>query len=84
MIDGTVAYLLGNLSGVDGITSGRNNMFAIYRSGLTKLRNNTALHMSIGVVDKGFISCFVGSFAMDVYYGIKQFSYERIKNGILK
>ena len=84
LIDGTVAYLLGNLSGVDGITSGRNNMFAIYRSGLTKLRNNTALHMSIGVVDKGFISCFVGSFAMDVYYGIKQFSYERIKNGILK
>ena len=47
-------------------------MSAVYRSGLTKLRNETAKTMSLKVIGKGLASSFVGGLAMDGYYGLKQ------------
>ena len=75
--DGTVSYGLGKLPGVKKITKGRNSMSAVYKSGLTKLRNGTAARMGLKVVGKGFVSGFVGGLAMDGYYGVKQHAYDR-------
>lgn len=77
--DGAVSYGLGKIPGVKGITKGRNSMSAVYKSGLTKLRNGTVARMSIGVISKGIKSSFVGGLAMDGYYGLKQHGYDRIK-----
>ena len=82
--DGAISYGLGKLPGVKNVTKGRNNMFAVYRSGLTKLRNKTVSHMSKKVIGKGLVSGFVGSLAMDVYYGVKQYGYNRVRNRILR
>ena len=82
--DGAVGYALGKLPGIGKITSGRNNWSAVYRSGLTKLRNSTATKMSTKVVAKGLGSSIVGGFALDGYYGVKQHAYDRIKNFIPK
>ena len=77
--DGMISYGLGRLPGVESITKGRNNMSAVYKSGLTKLRNGTAKHMSFKVKRKGLISTFVGGLAMDTYYGLKQHGYNRFR-----
>ena len=82
VIDGAVSYGLGKLPGIKGVTKGRNSMSAVYKSGLTKLRNDTVKHMSIKVISKGATSIFVGGLAMDGYYGIKQHAYDRV-NGLL-
>lgn len=82
--DGAISYGLGKLPGVNNVTKGRNNMSAVYRSGLTKLRNKTVSHMSKKVIGKGLISGFVGGLAMDGYYGIKQHAYDRARNRILR
>ena len=79
IIDGAISYGLGLLPGFNKITQGRNSMSAVYKSGLTKLRNNTVSKMSMKVATKGIASVFVGSLAMDCYYGLKQVGYERIK-----
>ncbi len=79
IIDGAISYGLGLLPGFNKITQGRNSMSAVYKSGLTKLRNDTVSKMSMKVATKGVASVFVGSLAMDCYYGLKQFGYERIK-----
>ncbi len=62
--DGCSSLLLGKLPGVENITTGRNNMSAVYRAGLTKLRNGTALHMSFKVIGKGTLSSFNGGLIM--------------------
>ncbi|MDP2843510.1 MAG: RHS repeat-associated core domain-containing protein, partial [Acetobacterium sp.] len=72
VVDGVVSYGLGKIPGIQKITKGRNSMSAVYKSGLTKLRNGTAVQMSYSVYEKGLISSFVGGFAMDAYIGIKQ------------
>ena len=77
--DGAVSYGLGKLPGISKYTKGRNNYSAVYRSGLTKLRNNTVSRMSRKVVKKGFVSSTIGGVYLDGYYGIKQFAYNRIK-----
>lgn len=82
--DGAISYGLGKLPGIKNITKGRNNMSAVYKSGLTKLRNDTAKHMSQKVIAKGLTSSFVGGFAMDGYYGIKQFGYDPIRERLLE
>lgn len=41
---------------IPGINKGRNNYGAIYNSGLTKLKNNTAQNMSLKVLNKGIIN----------------------------
>ena len=79
VVDGAVSYRLGKLPGANGITKGRNSMSAVYKSGLTKLRNGTAAHMRLKVIGKGMVSIFFGGLTMDGYYGIKQHSYDRVK-----
>ena len=83
VIDGGISYGLGKLPGIKEVTAGRNSMSAVYKSGLTKLRNGTAAKMSQKVIAKGIASSFVGSFAMDGYYGLKQHGYDRIKRMII-
>ena len=72
VLDGTASYALGRLPGVKNISAGRNSYTAVYKSGLTKLRNKTASTMSRRVIRKGIISEIVGGFALDSYYGARQ------------
>ena len=81
--DGAMNYGLGKLPGVSKVTKGRYSMSAVYKSGLTKLRNGTAKKMSLAVIKKGLISNFVSGLAMDAYYGFKQSKYKQIKKLIL-
>ena len=87
-VDGLASYGLGKIKvkkpSKFKIVSGRNSMSAVYKSGLTKLRNNTAKHMSAKVVKKGLMSTFVGGLAMDGYYGIKQSGYDRVRRLALR
>ncbi len=78
--DGAISYGLGKIPIAKGITNGRNSMSAVYRSGLTKLRNGTASRMSAKVIVKGLTAGLVGSLPMDMYYGIKQHAYDRTMN----
>ena len=77
--DGVISYELGKLPGIRGVTEGRNSWSAVYKSGLTKLRNGTATKMSAKVIAKGLGSSIVGGFALDGYYGVKQHAYDRVK-----
>ena len=79
LADGAISYGLGKLPGFKGKTAGRNSWSAVYKSGLTKLRNGTAARMSTKVIAKGFGSSVFGGFALDGYYGIKQYAYDKIK-----
>ena len=56
---------------VSGITSGRNSMNAVFKSGLTKLGNKTASKMSIKVVGKGIASGFVANLGLAFGMGVK-------------
>ena len=80
VVDGAVSYGLGKLPGIKGATAGRNSWSAVYKSGLTKLRNGTAARMSAKVIAKGLGSSIVGGFALDGYYGVKQHAYDRVKS----
>ena len=80
LADGLISYGLGKLSIMSGVTNGRNSMAAVYKAGLTKLRNGTAKRMSINVAMKGGIANIVGSLPLDIYYGFKQYAYNPIKN----
>ena len=80
VVDGAVSFALGDVMKVKGITSGRNSWSAVYKSGLTKLRNGTATSMSLKVMAKGLGATIVGSLPMDAYYGVKQHAYDRTKN----
>jgi len=79
LVDGAVSYGLGKIPGIKGATAGRNSWSAVYKSGLTKLRNGTAARMSAKVVAKGLGASIVGGFALDGYYGVKQYAYDRVK-----
>ena len=78
--DGAISYGLGKLPGIDTITAGRNSQSAVYRRGLTLLRKNIVSRMGVGVVWKGVKSSIVGGFCLDLYYGVKQKSYQKTKN----
>ncbi len=54
--DGVLSYAVGEVLGVKGITSGKNSYSAVYKSGLTKIRNKYASRMSPKVVFKGVFS----------------------------
>ena len=58
---------------VPGITSGRNSLEAVYKSGLTKLGNMNASKMSIKVVGKGIVSNFVADLGLASGMGVKSF-----------
>ena len=77
--DGAVSYTLGKIPEFKGTTAGRNSWSAVYKSGLTKLRNGTVARMSGKVVSKGLGSSIVSGFALDAYYGLKQYGYDKVK-----
>ena len=52
LIDGAISFGLGKLPGIKGATAGRNSWSAVYKSGLTKLRNGTVARMSAKVFAK--------------------------------
>ncbi len=79
VVDGAASFGLGKIPGIKGATAGRNSWSAVYKSGLTKLRNETSARMSVKVVAKGLGSSIVGGFALDGYYGVKQHAYDRVK-----
>ena len=58
---------------VSGITSGRNSMEAVFKSGLTKLGNKTASRMSLKVIGKGIVSGFVADLGVSTVMGVKGF-----------
>ena len=62
---------------VKGITSGRNSMSAVFSSGLTKLKNQTAKMMSFKVMKKGFISGYVSDSGLTVINGISNRNINR-------
>lgn len=80
VVDGAISYGLGKLPGIKGATAGKNSWSAVYKSGLTKLRNGNATKMSTKVIAKGLGSSVVGGFALDIYYGVKQYAYDKIKS----
>ena len=53
-----------------GVTSGRNSMSSVYKSGLTKLGNKTASKMSLKVIGKGVASQFTGDLSIAIVSGI--------------
>ena len=68
-IDGGVNLATGNLIKMNKVTAGRNSMAAVYKSGLTKLRNQTASHMSFKVFAKGTFPSVVSGLPMSIYSG---------------
>lgn len=70
IIAGTTSCAFGKLPGVKKITAGRNSYSAVYKSGLTKLRNKTASTMSAKVIGKGVYSEFINGLALDGFYGV--------------
>ena len=75
VFDATLGAISSNLFPVKagGITTGRNNMSSVYKSGLTKLKNKTASRMSVKVMGKGTISSFVSDLGVSVIMGIKSY-----------
>ena len=73
VVDAGVGAITADIPRINGYTAGRNSCMAVYKSGLTKLRNGTAQHMSTGVMKKGIKGGIVDGLAMDVYYGAKQY-----------
>ena len=71
-MDGFVALGVGTIPVFKGVTKVRNSNGAVYKSGLTKLRNNTASRMTSKVVVKGFKASFAGGLALDGHYGLKK------------
>lgn len=71
--DAIVAGRFNQLEGIKGITAGKNSYWAVFRAGLTKLRTGSAVNMSKKVFRKGIVSSIVGGYAMDFYYGMKQY-----------
>lgn len=79
VFDGTVSYGLGKLPGVKGITSGQNSWASSYNLGIGRLRNGMT-GMNTKVVAKGIGSGVVSGLPLDGYYGIKQYSYDKVKS----
>lgn len=78
LADGATSFGLGKIPGINKISSGKNSMSAVYKSGLTKLRNGTAKRMRMNVIKKGLISNSVDSGLSAVYAdkAMKLSSYE--------
>ena len=61
---------------VNMVTTGRNSMSAVFKSGLTKISHGNAKRMSSKVISKGVVSGIVGSLSTSVALGSK--------NGVLE
>ena len=79
--DSAVSFGLGKIPGIKGKTKGKNSWSAVYKGGLTRIRNNTAKNMSKKVIKKGIGANAIGGAGLDVYYGFKQYYYSRVKRG---
>ena len=55
---------------IPGVTIGRNSYGAVYKSGLTKIGNQTVKRMSGKVVTKGILSGLAGDLYIDLYNGV--------------
>lgn len=71
-LDAVEGTALGGATRLNKVTVGRGNMAAVYRGGLSKIRNKNASKMSAKVFGKGIVSVFTGSFLKSVSSGIKQ------------
>lgn len=58
---------LGAIPGINTITKGRNSMSAVFKSGLTKLQNGTALNMSVLTKLKGTTANIVAGLPLDCF-----------------
>jgi len=56
---------------VNKVTSGRNSMNAVFKSGLTKIAHGNAKRMSSKVISKGITSGVVGGLSTSVALGSK-------------
>lgn len=66
---------------VKGVNSGRNSYSAVYKSGLTKIRNGTASKMSLKVLGKGTVAEMLDS--LDLNFLVEEFammSYDELKD----
>jgi RHS repeat-associated protein len=75
MIDGAIGGLVTKLAPIkiSGVTSGINNMGAVFSSGLTKLDNKTANTMSLKVMGKGTASGIVSGLGISGVAGYKSY-----------
>ena len=62
----------GDRIGIKGKTKGRNSWAAVYKSGLTKLKNGTAKRMSLKVMKKGLGSTLIGNTYSTLYSAAKR------------
>ena len=62
----------GDRIGIKGKTTGRNSWAAVYKSGLTKLKNGTAKRMSLKVMKKGLGSMLIGNAYSTLYSAAKR------------
>lgn len=82
VVDSAIGAVVGKVIPVkaSGITAGRNSMEAVFKSGLTKLGNQTASKMSAKVIGKGIASGFTSDLGIAAGMGVKSFlenSWER-------
>lgn len=82
----TLSFLINSLGGkglkLIGVTVGRNNFYAVYKTGLTKLLNKTASTMSLKVILKGIASIYTFKFVGTLMKGF--FSSIDLSNLITK
>ena len=82
VVDTTVGALVSKVMpvNVSKITTGRNSMSAVYKSGLSKIRNKTASSMSLKVLGKGFVSSLVSDVSLATSMGVKSFLSDAWQN----
>ncbi len=75
VVDATIGAVVSKLVQIkiSGITAGRNSMGAVFKSGLTKLKNQTASRMSTKVFCKGIASNFISDLGLASGMGAKSF-----------
>ncbi len=59
---------------------GRNSMSAVFKSGLTKLGNKTALKMSLKVFGKGIMSGITADLSLDFVMGVYNFINDSLQS----
>lgn len=71
-VDSLISLGMGDTVKINKVTAGRNSMSAVYKSGLTKLRNGTASTISKKVIAKGLFSEVVGGLGCNAADAIKR------------
>ena len=73
LIDASISAIVGKAAPVKiaNVTKGRNNMSAVFSSGLTKINNKTASKMSSKVIAKGVVSGIISDIHITIALGIR-------------